>query len=235
MTSGTPALGSCTVGFSWVWASPFVWRGHTDISPTKATASARLSFISLLPSPRSTPLSGAWRVSRSGPVRPADRPATIAAQAPDSERELPLAIPTRSMCRRTTVLRDQVTAGGSHTACFWTHEEGLLTRATKFDLDYLVTRKPARTSGRVRERSVPDLHDETCSDARKAVASAFAQATAWWGRPTSRHRDWQLQHRGRRAHVEEDGQGDRRQHRSLRQRDRHGRPGQVEGHREDRH
>jgi hypothetical protein len=43
------------------------------------------------------------------------------------------------MCRRTTVLRDQVTAGGSHTACLWTHEEGLLTRATKFDLDYLVT------------------------------------------------------------------------------------------------
>jgi adenosylhomocysteinase len=50
-----------------------------------------------------------------------------------------------------------------------------------------------------------------------------------------RHRDRQLQHRHRRAHVEDEGQGDRRQHRSLRQRDRHGRIGEVEGHREDQH
>ena len=45
-----------------------------------------------------------------------------------------------------------------------------------------------------------------------------------------RHRDRQLQHHHRRAHVEDEGQGDRRQHRPLRQRDRHGRPGEVEGH-----
>ena len=37
------------------------------------------------------------------------------------------------------------------------------------------------------------------------------------------------------AHVEDEGQGDRVQHRSLRQRDRHGRPGEVEGHQEDQH
>ena len=38
------------------------------------------------------------------------------------------------------------------------------------------------------------------------------------------HRDRQLQHHHRRAHGEDEGQGDRRQHRPLRQRDRHGRP-----------
>ena len=40
------------------------------------------------------------------------------------------------------------------------------------------------------------------------------------------HRDRQLQHHHRRAHGEDEGQGDRRQHRPLRQRDRHGRPGE---------
>ncbi len=38
------------------------------------------------------------------------------------------------------------------------------------------------------------------------------------------HRDRQPQHHHRRAHGEDEGQGDRRQHRPLRQRDRHGRP-----------
>ena len=40
------------------------------------------------------------------------------------------------------------------------------------------------------------------------------------------HHDRQLQHHHRRAHGEDEGQGDRRQHRPLRQRDRHGRPGE---------
>ena len=38
------------------------------------------------------------------------------------------------------------------------------------------------------------------------------------------HGDRQLQHHHRRAHGADEGQGDRRQHRPLRQRDRHGRP-----------
>ena len=38
------------------------------------------------------------------------------------------------------------------------------------------------------------------------------------------HRDRQLQHHHRRPHGADEGQGDRRQHRPLRQRDRHGRP-----------
>ena len=41
------------------------------------------------------------------------------------------------------------------------------------------------------------------------------------------HRDRQPQHHHRRAHGEDEGQGDRRQHRPLRQRDRHGRPEEV--------
>ena len=39
-----------------------------------------------------------------------------------------------------------------------------------------------------------------------------------------RHRDGQPEHHHRRAYGEDEGQGDRRQHRPLRQRDRHGRP-----------
>ena len=42
------------------------------------------------------------------------------------------------------------------------------------------------------------------------------------------HRDGQLPHHHRRAHGAHEGQGDRRQHRALRQRDRHGRPAQAE-------
>ena len=45
------------------------------------------------------------------------------------------------------------------------------------------------------------------------------------------HHDRQLQHHHRRAHGEDEGQGHRRQHRPLRQRDRHGRPGEGQGHR----
>ena len=41
------------------------------------------------------------------------------------------------------------------------------------------------------------------------------------------HRDRQPQHHHRRAHGADEGQGDRRQHRPLRQRDRHGRPEEV--------
>ena len=41
------------------------------------------------------------------------------------------------------------------------------------------------------------------------------------------HRDRQQQHHHRRAHGADEGQGDRRQHRPLRQRDRHGRPEEV--------
>ena len=39
-----------------------------------------------------------------------------------------------------------------------------------------------------------------------------------------RHRDGQPEHHHRRSHGADEGQGDRRQHRPLRQRDRHGRP-----------
>ena len=42
------------------------------------------------------------------------------------------------------------------------------------------------------------------------------------------HRDRQPQHHHRRPHGEDEGQGDRRQHRPLRQRDRHGRPEEGE-------
>jgi len=45
------------------------------------------------------------------------------------------------------------------------------------------------------------------------------------------HDDRQLQHHHRRAHEEDEGQGHRRQHRPLRQRNRHGRPGEDSGHR----
>ena len=45
------------------------------------------------------------------------------------------------------------------------------------------------------------------------------------------HDDRQLQHHHRRAHGEDEGQGHRRQHRPLRQRDRHGRPEEGPGHR----
>ena len=41
------------------------------------------------------------------------------------------------------------------------------------------------------------------------------------------HRDRQPQHHHRRPHGADEGQGDRRQHRPLRQRDRHGRPEEV--------
>ena len=49
------------------------------------------------------------------------------------------------------------------------------------------------------------------------------------------HRDRQPQHHHRRAHGADEGQGDRRQHRPLRQRDRHGRPEEGPGHRADQH
>ena len=49
------------------------------------------------------------------------------------------------------------------------------------------------------------------------------------------HGDRQPQHHHRRAHGEDEGQGDRRQHRPLRQRDRHGRPEEVRRHRADQH
>ncbi len=49
------------------------------------------------------------------------------------------------------------------------------------------------------------------------------------------HRDRQPQHHHRRAHGADEGQGDRRQHRPLRQRDRHGRAEEVPGHRADQH
>ena len=44
-----------------------------------------------------------------------------------------------------------------------------------------------------------------------------------------RHRHRQQGHHHRRAHGAHEAPGDRRQHRPLRQRDRHGRPGKVEG------
>ena len=49
------------------------------------------------------------------------------------------------------------------------------------------------------------------------------------------HRDGQLQHHHRRAHGEDEAQRHRRQHRPLRQRDRHGRAEEVAGHQEDQH
>ena len=49
------------------------------------------------------------------------------------------------------------------------------------------------------------------------------------------HRDRQPEHHHRRAHGEDEGQGDRRQHRPLRQRDRHGRPEEGQGARADQH
>ena len=47
------------------------------------------------------------------------------------------------------------------------------------------------------------------------------------GRGHLHHGDRQPQHHHRRPHGEDEGQGDRRQHRPLRQRDRHGRPEEV--------
>ena len=49
------------------------------------------------------------------------------------------------------------------------------------------------------------------------------------------HRDRQLQHHHRRPHGADEGQGDRRQHRPLRQRDRHGRAEEGAGHQADQH
>ena len=48
-----------------------------------------------------------------------------------------------------------------------------------------------------------------------------------------RHDHRQQEHHHRRAHGEDEAQRDRRQHRSLRQRDRHGRPREDQGHRAD--
>ena len=50
------------------------------------------------------------------------------------------------------------------------------------------------------------------------------------GRHLHHHHRQQRRHHGR-AHEPDEAQGDRRQHRPLRQRDRHGRPGQGPGHR----
>ena len=47
------------------------------------------------------------------------------------------------------------------------------------------------------------------------------------------HGDRQLQHHHRRAHGADEGQGHRRQHRPLRQRDRHGRAEEGAGHRSE--
>ena len=55
------------------------------------------------------------------------------------------------------------------------------------------------------------------------------------GRGHLHHGDRQPQHHHRRPHGEDEGQGDRRQHRPLRQRDRHGRPEEVQGRRADQH
>ena len=51
------------------------------------------------------------------------------------------------------------------------------------------------------------------------------------GRPRRHlhHRDRQPEHHHRRPHGADEGQGDRRQHRPLRQRDRHGRPEEGQG------
>ena len=49
------------------------------------------------------------------------------------------------------------------------------------------------------------------------------------------HHHRQLRHHHRRSHVPHEGQGDRRQHRPLRQRDRHGRPQEDPGHQADQH
>ena len=49
------------------------------------------------------------------------------------------------------------------------------------------------------------------------------------------HGDGQLQHHHRRSHEADEAQRDRRQHRPLRQRDRHGRAQEVPRHQEDQH
>jgi adenosylhomocysteinase len=50
-----------------------------------------------------------------------------------------------------------------------------------------------------------------------------------------RHHDWQRRHHHRRPHGADEGQGHRRQHRPLRQRDRHGRPREALGREEGQH
>ena len=82
---------------------------------------------------------------------------------------------------------------------------------------------------------LPRHRDRNRSDLRAAggdgrLRSEHARERRRQGRHLH-HDDRQLQHHHRRAHGEDEGQGDRRQHRPLRQRDRHGRPGEGQGHR----
>ena len=94
---------------------------------------------------------------------------------------------------------------------------------------------PSRSAARAPGSSITEI-DPICA-LQAAMEGYEVQRLEDVGRDRRplRHRDRQHEHHHRRAHGPDEAQRDRRQHRALRQRDRHGRPRRAAGHQADQH